>query len=171
MLNNHQIKLVQTAVRAAGLRSNTFDGRYRILLRQYKQSTGQPVKSCKQLNNYQLDDLLAICEAHGWRMPGKSENHYRFKVATQSSAASFAQQSAIKYLAGDLCWNDLQLGGMLKRMTSGFASNVNSLSPAQACQVIESLKAILSREKDKIYTNLKEIQDDMEAVTDGKQAS
>ena len=171
MLNKSQIKLVQTAVRAAGLRTKNFDGRYRMLLRQYKKPDGCPVKSCKQLNNMQLDDLLAIGEAHGWRMPGKPENHYRSKVATQSSVASFAQQSAIKHLAGDLGWNDLQLNGMLKRMTGGFASHVSALKPAQAYQVIEALKAILSRETGRQYSNLKEIQDDMEAVTDDKQAS
>lgn len=167
MLNSLQIKLVQTAVRAAGLRTKRFDGRYRMLLAQYKQSNGRPVKSCKQLNNSQLDDLLAICEAHGWRLPGKPDNHYRFKVATQLSIASFAQQSAVKHLAGDLGWNDVQLTGMLRRMTGGFVTNVAALSPAQAYNIIEALKAILSRENNKQYSNLEEIQEDMEAK-DGK---
>ena len=74
MLNNSQIKLVQVAVRAAGLRGKGFDGRYRLLLGQYHQPNGQPVTSCKQLNNWQIDDLLAICESHGWRCPGKADD-------------------------------------------------------------------------------------------------
>ena len=167
MLNNQQIKLVQTAVKAAGLRTRYFDGRYRMLLGQYKQPSGKPVTSCKQLNNAQLEDLLAICEAHGWRMPGKPANHFRFKVAIESHIASFAQQEAIKKLAGDLGWADEQLSGMLKRMTGGFVTNVAALKPGQAYNVIESLKAILGREKGKHYSNLREIKEDMEVATDG----
>ena len=168
MLNSSQIKLVQTAIRTAGLRNGKADGRYRLLLGQYKQPSGRPVTSCKQLNNWQLDDLLAICESFGWRMPGKVENYYRFKVATESHIASFAQQSAIRHLAGDLGWNDAQLGGMLKRMTGGFASNVAALTPGAAYKTIEALKAIISREEGKQYTNLQQIKEDMEAATDGK---
>jgi len=170
MLNNQQIKLVQTAIKAAGLRSKLFEGRYRLLLGQYKQSDGKPVKSCKQLNGHQLEDLLAICEAHGWRMPDKPANYFRLKIASQYSIASFAQQEAVKKLAGDLGWNDNQLGGMLKRMTNGFATNINALTPAQAYKVIEALKAMLGRERGKHYSNLKEIQQDLE-VTDGQKKS
>ena len=170
MLNNQQIKLIQTAIRAAGLRTKHFDGQYRLLLRQYLQPNGKPVTSCKQLNNSQLEDLLAICEAHGWRMPGKPENFYRFKRATESDIASFAQQSAIKKLGGDLGWNDAQLGGMLKRMTGGFATAVTALSPGQAYKIIEALKAILTRDTGKSYSTLKEVQEDMEVVTDGQKS-
>jgi len=168
MLNSSQIRLVQTAVRAAGLRSKGFEGRYRLLLGQYRQPNGRPVTSCKQLNNSQLEDLLAICEAHGWRMPDKEENYYRLKVVTESNIASFAQQSAIKHLAGDLGWSDQQLGGFLKRMTGGFVSSVAGLSPAQGYNIIEALKIMLGRERGKQYTNLKEVQEDMEVATDGQ---
>ena len=125
--------------------------------------------SCKQLNNSQLEDMLAICEAHGFRMPGKPENHFRFKVATESHIASFAQQSAIKHLAGDLGWDNSQLAGMLKRMTGGFVTNTAALKPGQAYNVIESLKAIVGREKGKHYSNLKQIEKDyMEVARDGE---
>jgi len=169
MLNNNQIKLIQTAIRAAGLRSKNFDGRYRLLLGQYKKPNGSPVKSCRQLNNMQLDDLLAICESHGWRQPGKPENFYRSKITEESGYASYAQREAIRHLAGDLGWNDLQLSGMLKRMTAGEVGNIAMLKPAQAFKVIEALKAMFSREKGKNYSNLKQIQDEMEQVKDGKQ--
>lgn len=170
MLNNQQIKLIQTAVRTAGLRTVQFDGQYRLLLRQYLQPNGKPVTSCKQLNNSQLEDLLAICEAHGWRMPGKPVDFHRSKVATQSDIASFAQQSAIKKLAGDLGWNDYQLGGMLKRMTGGIVRSVTALSPRQAYKTIEALKAILTRGTGKHYSNLREVQEDMEVATDGQKS-
>lgn len=169
MLNTNQIKLVQAAVRGAGLRIREFDGRYRFLLSKYTQPNRKPVTSCKQLNNSQLEDLLAICESFGWRMPGKAANYFRFKVATESHVASFAQQSAIKHLAGDLGWNEYQIGGMLKRMTGGFVSNVAGLSPAQAYKTIEALKAMVGRGQGKQYTNLREVQTDMEVVTDDKQ--
>ena len=102
-------------------------------------------------------------------MPGKPENHFRFKVATESHIASFAQQSAIKHLAGDLGWDNSQLAGMLKRMTGGFVTNTAALKPGQAYNVIESLKAIVGREKGKHYSNLKQIEKDyMEVARDGE---
>ena len=171
MLNNRQIKLVQKAVRTAGIRKPKDDRRYRLLLAQYKRPNGSPVKSCKQLNNSQLDDLLALCESLGWRMPGKAEDHFRRKVATQETVASFAQQVAIKHLAGDFGWNNGQLGGMLKRMTGGFATSASALTPAQAHNVIEALKAMLSRERGTRYTTLKQIKDDMEVTNAEENAS
>lgn len=168
MLNNQQIRLVQTAVRAAGLRGKGFEGRYRVLLRQYRRPNGRPVISCKQLNNWQLDDLLAICEAHGWRMPGKIETFYRENIIGSSDHASYAQREAIKHLAGDLGWQEHQLCGMIKRMTREKKTSIVLLSPAEAYNIIEALKIILGRERGKQYTDLKEVQEDMEAVTDGK---
>ena len=101
-------------------------------------------------------------------MPGKPENHFRNKIATQYEIASFAQQSAIKKLAGDLGWNDYQLAGMIKRMTNSSVTSVTALTPAKAYQVIEALKAIVGRERGRQYSNLKEIQKDMEVATDGE---
>jgi len=167
MLNKGQIKLIQTAVRAAGLRTKMFDGRYRLLLSHYLAPNARPVKSCKQLDNTQLDDLLAICESHGWRMPGKEDDFYRRKIAAKCYVASFAQQAAIKYLAGDLGWDDCQLSGFVKRMTRGEMDNIAGLDPRQAYAVTEALKAILGREAGKKYNNLRQIQDDLETARDG----
>jgi len=171
-LNNRQIKLVQMAVRAAGLRTKNADGRYRLLLGQYKQPGGQAVTSCKQLNNWQLEDLLAICEAHGWRCPGKEPDHFRTKVAAcrfNGDVASFAQQSAIEKLAGDLGWSDLQLGGMIERMTGGTKDSVAGLTPSQAYKLIEALKAMFSREKGKELKTLRDVQ--KEVARDGEDKS
>ena len=168
MLSKPQIIMLQTAVRAAGLRGPEFEGRYRLLLGQYLQPNGEAVTSCKQMNHRQLEDMLAICEAYGWRMPGKEEDHFRLKRAQKETIASFAQQEAIKYLAGDLGWNEYQLGGLLKRMTNGFITSVVVLSPAQAYKVIEALKAMVGRRAGKQYNNLKEVQADMEVQRDGE---
>lgn len=170
MLNNQQIKLVQIAAKAAGIRPKGFDGRYRMLLGQYKRPDGSVVTSCKHLNNFQLEDFLAICESHGWSYPGKDKNFYRKRVANKYKNASFAQQSAIKHLAGDLGWNDYQLAGFIKRMTEKngwFIQDVASLMPAQAYKIIEALKSILTRKTGKDYSDLKDIQKDME-VSNGK---
>lgn len=165
-LNNQQIRLVHVAVRAAGLRSKQFEGRYRMLLAQYRQPTGRPVTSCKQLNNTQLDDLLAICKAHGWQMPGQSEDSYRKKVAGKGDSLSMAQAAAIKHLRGDLGWADRNLSGFIRRMTGGKKDSVCELSVRQAYSVIEGLKAILGRERGQTYNNLNEVKEEMEA-TDG----
>jgi len=161
MLNSSQIKLIQTAVRAAGLRSKDQDGRYRLLLAQYKKPNGQLVSSCKELNNSQIEDLLAICEAYGWQMPGKSKGYYQTKRALNTGYASFAQQAAIGHLAGDLGWNEYQLGGMLKRMTGGDVSNVAELGPNQAYKVIEAMKKMFSRQVGKQYNNMQQIKEGM----------
>jgi len=168
MLNNQQIKMLQIAVREAGLRGKGFDGRYRMLLGQYKQPNGELVTSCKQINRFQYEDILAICEARGWRCPGKSEDHFR-KLAAKENVASFAQQKAIEHLAGDLSWNEYQLGGMIKKMSHGKATSVAVLTPGQAYQVIEALKNMVSRDTGKQYNNLNEIRDDFgKDAKDGK---
>jgi hypothetical protein len=166
MLNNSQIKLAQIACKQAGLRSAKFDGRYRMLLGNYLQGNSRKVTSCKQLNNMQLDDLLAICESHGWRQPGKPDDFYRRKIAEQGNYASFAQGQAIEHLARDLGWNDLQIAGFLKKMTAGEVSNKVMLKPAQAFKIIEALKAMFSREKGRQFSNLKQIQDEVSATVD-----
>ena len=102
MLNKGQIKLVQIAVRQAGLRSGGQDGRYRMLLSQYKQPNGSPVTSCKQLNNWQMDDILAICESLGWYHPEKATDHYRALAAKRDSIASFAQKEAMERIREQL---------------------------------------------------------------------
>jgi hypothetical protein len=108
-----------------------------------------------------MEDLLAICEANGWRMPGKPEDFYRQKVAKQTDYANFSMQSAIKHLAGDLGWNDLQLGGMLKRLTNDKVSDIAYLTPHEAYKVIEALKAMVQRKTGKHYKNLSEVKDDL----------
>lgn len=164
-----QIRLVKLAARAAGLITEAGDGRYRLLLGQYRQGSGSPVTSCKQLTTENLEDFLAICEANGWRMPGKPEDFYRQKVAKQTDYANFSMQSAIKHLAGDLGWNDIQLSGMLKRMTNDVVDDVALLNPREAYKVIEALKAMVQRKTGKQFKNLKEIKEELSSRNSDKQ--
>ena len=167
-LNAEQIRLVQVAVRAAGLRAKGREGRYRLLLRQYKQPDRSPVTSCKQLNNRQLEDLLGICEAHGFRMPGKPEDHFRQKARAHGYNASYAQREAIRLLAGDLGWEDAQVSGFIKRMTHGSRRSISALSGRETYNVIEALKAIVGRKQGKHYNDLSEVREDMKEARDGK---
>lgn len=168
MLNKKQIILIQTAVRKAGLRTAAFDGRYRLLLKQYLQPNGEPVTSCKQLNNSQLDDMLAICESLGWAMPGEEADHYRKRVANKYDTASFGQQAAIKHLAADLGLTDLNLNSFIRRM-SGTIKTVAVLSPKDAYKIIEALKAMLTRKTGQSFENVKQIKNYYGDVTDGKE--
>lgn len=169
MPNKGQIKLIQTAVRKAGLRyGKGGDKRYRVLLSQYKRSDGCPVTSCKQLTNLQIDDLLAICEARGFRVPGRPDDYLRRKAGKRDESISVAQRQAIDYLAGDLGWGHEQVAGFIGRMTGGAIDSVMLLSPAQGYAVIEGLKAIFGRSRGRSYTNLKQIEDDLKGGTDAE---
>jgi len=170
MLNKQQIKLVQTAVRAAGLRGKNSEGRYRLMLGQYTRPDGGRVTSSTQLNRYQLEDLLAICEALGWRHPGKKADHYRQKIhrdVVRSNLASEAQLVAIDHLTGDLGLTGPQVGKFCSRMTGGKVIAPPGLSAGQAWNIIEALKAITGRRRGKKYQSLDEIKRDTE-VTNGK---
>ena len=170
MLTKQQIKLIQTAVKAAGIRTKNADGRYYFLLAQYRDPAGRPVKTCKDLNNMQLTDLLAICESYGWRMPGKADDHYRRMASERFGRASYAQLAAINYLRGDLGWGPQQLEGFLQRMTmhTGRVRQAVQLTSHEAYKVIEALKAIVGRAAGKQYGNLRDVQSDVEGARDGK---
>lgn len=159
MLNKQQIKLVQTAVRAAGIRTGGQDGRYRLLLAQYKQSNGKPVTSCKQLSLAQMDDLLAICESLGWRHPKKGENFYRKKIEREiyHGGTSVAQAEMIKLLAGDLGMTDENLKTFILRMTGQRTDSLLMASQSESWKITEALKAMLSRRDGKQYKTVADV--------------
>ena len=167
MLNNSQIKLVQVAVKAAGIRTPQFDGRYRLMLGKYKQPNGKMVTSCKELNNSQLEDLLAICESYGWRMLGKPQDFYRKKVAAGYGHASFAMQEGIRHLAGDLGWPIDHLHDFIEKMTGRIAAIID-LTPKEAFKVIEGLMAIFNRRHGTNCNTLNQIRDEVAPVDSAK---
>lgn len=166
MPNKDQIKLIQTAARAAGLRNGKQEGRYRMVLQQYR------VKSCKDMTNAQIDDFLAICEALGWRYPGKPETYCRDRAnaAVDKNSASFAQLEAITHLAGDLGY-DMPMTKFLARMTHGRIDAVVHLTRQEAYNVISALKAMLQRRDGIKYRDCKQIENQYTEVTEhGKEA-
>lgn len=170
MLNKGQIKLLQIAVKTAGIRSPKDDRRYRMLLAQYHDFRNRPVRSCKQLSHEHLEDMLAICESMGWQCPGKDKDHFRKKVNNKvySDQASFAQRAAIEHLAGDCGWDIEALNGFISKMTAGNAQSITMITTQQASYIIEAFKAIVSKQTGKKYQNLNELADDME-VENGKE--
>lgn len=158
-LKSEQIRLIQTAVRAAGLRTPHADGRYRLLLAQYTRPDGRPCQSCKELNNWQVDDLLAICEGLGWRHPDKPDDYYRRRNQTAITWATPAQIAAIRHLAGDLGWTADNLNGMIARMTGGRCDRLATLTRRDGYVLIEALKAILSRQDGTAYRTLDDAAD------------
>jgi len=170
MLNKEQIKLVQTAARAAGLRDGQQDGRYRLLLRNYRQYNGCQVNTCKQLNNRQLDDFLAICESMGWRHPDHSETHFRDRAAAaDEDSVSYAQIQAIDYLCGDMGWTKIHLGNFINKMTKDRTGEPFCLSNREAYNLIEALKAILCRKDGAEYKSLGDITEQYRDVKNGRE--
>lgn len=155
-----QIKLIQTAVRAAGLRAPYADGRYRLLLARYKRSDGLPCQSCTELNNWQVDDLLAICEGLGWRHPGKAKDFYRTRARRQPDAhwATPAQVAAINHLAGDLGWTVENLNGMIRKQTRNRCECLTTLTRRDGYAMIEAMKVMLSRKDGKGYQTLADVE-------------
>ena len=170
MLNKQQVILIQTAARAAGLRNGSQDGRYRMVLAQYR------VKSCKDMTNAQIDDFLAICEALGWRYPSKPETFCRDRIkAYDGDYASFAQREAIKHLAGDMGLSAGIGGDCLKqfilRMTKQRTDALELLNQKEAYNIISALKAILERNDERHYKNCSDIKTTYTEVPEhGKEA-
>jgi hypothetical protein len=170
MPTGEQIKLIQTAARAAGLRNGKQEDRYRMVLAQYR------VKSCKDMTNAQIDDFLAICEALGWRYPGKSETYCRdrAKAAADGRYASYSQIEAISHLAGDLGFTPVGnscLAKFIDRMTAGRVDTKEQLTRDEAYCVIEAMKAMLQRRDGIKYKDCKQIKTNYTEVPEhGKEA-
>jgi hypothetical protein len=176
MVTKEQIILIQTAARKAGLRDGSNRGRYDLVLAQYRTGRHLPVRSCKELNNWQIDDFLAICESMGWRYPGKSETYCRDKAAESKDGhyASYAQKTAIDHIAGDLgltggigrdCLNQFVL-----RMTRQRTDDINFVTRREAYNIIEALKAQVERHDERKYDNCKDIQSNhTEVIPNGQE--
>lgn len=156
MLNKKQIQLVQMAAKGAGLRGDKYspDSRYYLLLRQYKQSNGQPVTSCKQLTRDQFEDFLSICESMGWQHPAHGPRYYQNKkkwYCNHTESISTAQAECIRHLAGDLGMTTENLKKFCLRMTNNLYDSLTLMSADYAWNIIEALKAMLSRRDQKKY--------------------
>lgn len=169
-LNTKQIRLAQAAARGAGLRTKDSDGRYRLVLAQYKQPSGREVTSCKQLTREQFDDFLSICRSMGWQDKSTTPHSYRQgNKQHRRDGASDAQLEAIKQLAGNLGFTQDQYPAMVKGFTRGRADSLATLTDATASSLIEALKAKLTRTRQKPYSSLQDVANDMNErnATDG----
>ncbi len=139
-LNPKQIKILQTALRAVGLRKpgKAGEAQYRFYLSQFSDSKGRKITSCKQLTNVQLDEILATCVELGWHNTAKA-------TVSRPARISQAMIIGIAELAGDLGWNHGQLSGMVSRMTQGRKTDPSELTTSEGIKVIEALKAMLKR--------------------------
>lgn len=156
-LSPDQIKMIQIAVRAAGIRTAKFEGRYRMLLGQYRQPNGQPVDSCKQLNHEQFEDICAICESHGWQHPDFAPDHFRKLRADRGEFASYGQRAIIDCLYKDLGWTIENLKGFIEKTTKGEKQIPSELSTREASEIIEALKAILGRKDGRQYKTIEDV--------------
>lgn len=146
MVNNAQLKLIHQAARAAGLIDKTGDQRYRLVLRQYRDRDGRPAASSKQLSNQQIDDLLALCESLGFRLPNRPSHYFRDKAAAGYRQATIPTLAALRQLAGDLGWTEAHLANFLRRMARpGETADLAALPPRLAYVAIEAMKAIFNR--------------------------
>jgi hypothetical protein len=146
MVNNAQLKLIHQAARAAGLIDKTGDQRYRLVLRQYRDRDGRPAASSKQLSNQQIDDLLALCESMGFRLPNRPSHFFRDKAAAGYRHATIPTLAALRQLAGDLGWTDAHLANFLRRMARpGESTDLITLPPRLAYVAIEAMKAMFNR--------------------------
>jgi hypothetical protein len=171
-LNKGQIQLIQVAVRAAGIRGEVGDKRYRLVLAQYTKPSGGPCTSSKDLDPQQMEDLLALCESMGFRMLGKSATCCRDKVAMRAidgHRASAGQQAGLRHLYQDLGWHDYQFRGFVDQFTQGRCKSELTLTRQDAWGLTEAMKAMLLRQTGIKAKNLKDIQTSMEAINDGKE--
>jgi hypothetical protein len=146
MVNNKQLKLIHQAARAAGLIDKTGDGRYRLVLRQYRDRAGRPAASSKQLTNHQIDDFLALCESLGFRLPNRPSHFFRDKAAAGYRQATIPTLAALRQLAGDLGWTEAHLVNFLRRMARpGESTDLITLPPRLAYVAIEAMKAMFNR--------------------------
>jgi len=128
----NQIKLVHTA--ATRIYGREYEPEYRIVL---KNIGG--VRSCKDLSNSGLEDVMAFFEGLGFP-PGQ---RWRTIIANRGRFATIRQAWEIRRLAAG---REELLNTLVIQQSCGRVSEASKLRPRQAAGVIEALKAILARE-------------------------
>lgn len=150
----NQIRSLQIAARQVGLRCGKDDGRYKLLLMQYKEPHGRGCQSCKELNQTQYEDFMAICESMGFVHFSGDKRHYRDKRDSRGDCKSFAQLEAIKAMASDLGWDSEHLQAFCVKMGK---APLTYLSGVDAGKIIEALKAMIGRRDNTHYTRVADV--------------
>lgn len=133
MLTKPQTILIHTAVRALRMP----DASYRQILANIAH-----VSSSTQLDNAGFEDVMAVLEDQGWRMPGRPADHFRNKVKLRGT---FCGERAVFKVRELIAGSRYRLEGLVRRFSHNRTDQVSKLSPAQAHQLIEMLKASAGR--------------------------
>jgi hypothetical protein len=142
MLTPDQIRNIHVAYRSLGWT----DSQYRMALRNVA-----GVESCKALSNAQYEDVMAILEQSGFsqRKDGVeiSSTYWRDKVASRGARATDREIHLIMQLHHQqLPHHGYELPGLVSHATKERTADVRQLTPGEAFDLIEMLKAICSRQ-------------------------
>ena len=137
-MTGKELGLIHMAAKATGLN----DPQYRTALR----NCGG-VESAKSLTQSGFENVMALFEERGWRQVGQPENYWRGKVAARGSLCGDRLIYKIISLIGvDFPYT---LEGMCKRISQGRVDQLDKLTPGEALNMVEALKAIAARQTKK----------------------
>jgi hypothetical protein len=129
-----QTKLLHIAARQVGLN----DRQYRTILR-----TIALVDSSTRLTQDDFERVMAVMEERGWRQSGQAETYWRDRADGQGRFASSRQVAALRRLAPAA---GVRIEGMCIRHTAGRTDRPEKLTPREAWQIHEALKAMVGRQ-------------------------
>ena len=133
MPTNLELKMVHVAARQAGLGEE----QYRMVLR-----NAGGVASSKELTQAGLEDVMSVFEDGGFRHQGKPENYWRNKVAMRGTFCGDRLAHKIAELAAR---QQYALEGLCRRVSGERVGIVARLTPREALNLVELLKAVIER--------------------------
>ena len=128
-----QLRLIHMAYRQAGL----VEEHYRLILRNVA-----GVGSAKELSQSGFEDVMAVIEESGFQESGKPANYWRSKVSRRGVFCGERMANRIVSLAAGQPYD---LAGLCRRVSDQRVDRVDRLTPREAYNMIEMLKAMASR--------------------------
>lgn len=128
-----QLKLIHVAARQVGLN----DAAYRVLLRNVADA-----KSAKDLGQAEYEDVMAVMEDQGFRTLGQPDDYWRGKVRRRDFEAGPRMVRKIEAMAAE---TNYKVAGLCMRFSLGRTDRVEQLSPLEAYNAVEMLKAVIER--------------------------
>jgi hypothetical protein len=129
-----QIKLIHIAAKQIGLDDRT----YRLLLHNVA-----GVTTCKKLDNPGLENVMAVFEDLGFRDAEHDPKYWRTKVKLRGSNAGERMVHLIRQLSERL--RHYKLSGLCMRFSYDRTAAPEKLTPKEAWNLIEMLKAAITR--------------------------
>ena len=130
-----QIQIVQIARKQCGLN----EAEYRMILWNVA-----GVKSTTQLNNEDVERVMAIVESRGFIDSVRGAGYWAGKVARAGYAANDRMIHKIEAMAAETKY---PLGALVHRMSNKRTDKVELLYPREAWMLIEALKDIVDRQE------------------------